>query len=158
MSTKKKHVLVADFPEENFRLLAINSSLEDYKIAFEINRVTGAQFRRVKKDIDLPKKNACFSRYTWYDTKTKSTYDLFSNKFKQKSHKVNTVVPLLFEEPSIKKVYLLPEFDNADYFIKGKNMEMLDLFKNKFDAISDIILIGLISHETIKNNLNLIFD
>ena len=155
---KKKYFLDdLDFDEE-INLLAIHSNLEGYQLAFEINQATGARFKRSKKDIDLPQLKAFYTRFTWIDPKTDQHFDLFTNSYKKVSSNKKGKKITLFEQAPVKKVYLLKQYNNVNYFIKTNHLEQLRLLKNKLKKLNSISMLYVLPSSKINNPQNLIFD
>ena len=59
----KKIYKLEKFEEEKFKLFAIHSTVDDYKIAFLINYKCGSKFSKTKSYIDLP--NRSFNHFEW---------------------------------------------------------------------------------------------
>ena len=134
---KKKLYTLDEFEEDDFSLLAIHSSLENYKIAFLLNTYCGSQFVMCKKDIELPLKNAFFQNFEWDNPKKGIHCNLFSNKFIKLG--INTSKGAgLFDIPETKKVYLLPELKKVDYFIKINSGISVEVLNKKIELINDI--------------------
>lgn len=155
---KKIYFLDDQIPIEQTNLLAIHCSLEAYQLAFEINKLTGSQFRRTKNDIDLPQKNAFYARYEWVDPKTDHHYDFFTNIYKDITQDKASKSFALFEQPIVKEVYLLPELYTVNYFIKTNHLEQLRQLKNTLNQLNAISLVYIPPTAKVKNHLNLIFD
>ena len=134
---KKKLYTLDKFEEDDFSLLAIHSSLENYKIAFLLNTHCGSQFVMCKEDIELPLKKAFFQNFEWDNPKKGIHCNLFSNKFTKLD--INTSKGAgLFNIPETKKVYLLPELKKVDYFIKINSGISVEVLNKKIDLINEI--------------------
>ena len=155
---KKTYFLEDTLQSETYHLLAIHTTLEDYQLAFEINRLTGSQFKRTKKDIDLPQKNAFFARFKWIDNKTEQEYDFFTNKYLNVIQNNDLKKNTLFEQPIVKEVYLIPEFKTINFFIKTNNLDNLSLLKIKLKQLNSLIMVYTLPPLKTRNQLNLIFD
>ena len=135
--SKKKLYLLDEFDEDEFKLLAIHSSLENYKIAFLLNTFCGCQFVMCKEDIELPLKKAFFQNFEWDDPKKGIHCNLFSNKFIKLGD--NTLKGNdLFHIPETKKVYLLPELKKADFFIKINSGISVEVLNKQIELINEI--------------------
>lgn len=111
-----------EFEELNYSIIAIHTSLEDYRLAFFLNRELRIHLSRCQKNIFINTKEGetFFSKYTFFDYKKDITWHLVQNK--------NEVIPSsndqksnLFMDENISiasQVYLLPEIKKADYFLK----------------------------------------
>ena len=135
--SKKKLYQLEKFEEDEFKLLAIHSSMENYKIAFLLNTYCGSKFVMCKDDIELPLKNAFFQNFEWNNPKKGIHCNLFSNKFIKLSVNKSKGTGL-FDIPETKKVYLLPELKKVDYFIKINSGISVEVLNKKIDLINEI--------------------
>ena len=135
--SKKKLYQLEKFEEDEFKLLAIHSSMENYKIAFLLNTYCGSQFVMCKENIELPLKNAFFQNFEWDNPKKGIHCNLFSNKFTKLC--INTSKGAgLFDIPETKKVYLLPQLKKVDYFIKINSGISVEVLNKKIELINEI--------------------
>ncbi len=159
------HKLVLDEVfEEAYKLIAIHCSVEEYKLAFLLNKHLNLRLARSSKDIDFHIKgeHVLFALYKFEDQFKYCDYYLVSNI--SKAEDLSTANPnSLFgeKERTIKKSYLLPEFKNVDFFLKIE--EETDgisekLLLEKIKEIPQVSLAYSIDHEQIKSKENLIFD
>ena len=155
--SKKKLYLLDEFEEGEFKLLAIHSSMENYKVAFLLNTYCGSKFVMCKEDIELPLKNAFFQNFEWTNPKKGIHCNLFSNKFIKLG--VNkSKGPGLFDIPETKKVYLLPELKKADYFIKINSGISVKVLSEKIELINEISMCYLPKINKINFHHTLNFD
>ena len=160
------HKLVLDaVVDQPFTLIAIHCSLEEYKLAFLLNKHLDLRLSRARNDIDLHIKSvrALFSLYKFEDRQKYCDYFLVSNKFKGQSRKTAADFGSLFgnEEMASETTHLLPEYSKVDFFLKleeesGLVSEVLILEKIK--EIPQIATAYSIDTEKIKSKENLIFD
>ncbi len=68
-----------DFYESEYALIALHTSLEDYAIAYWLNKHLKTKFKRHNKDLDL-NTEATFSVFDWHDLSSDSYWTLLSNK------------------------------------------------------------------------------
>jgi hypothetical protein len=161
MNALKLHI--DEFDDENFQLFAIHTQLEDYRLAYFINKNIGINLSKSKNEI-LVKNNkveASFSRFFYEDLKKDVNWDLIKNKSHIYNQQANSQD--LFGEVNAKfstNIYLLPEYKKVDYFLKIdtndgsiKNIEILN-FINTIDHISTVYKVDL---ENLKSKNNLIF-
>ena len=75
--------------DEEFLLLAIHSSLEEYKLAFLINKHLNLRFQRKKKDLDFFNKSCSITYpiYKYIDATKDDAFYLLSNVCKTISEK-----------------------------------------------------------------------
>lgn len=156
---------IEDFEyDEEYALIAIHTSLEDYRLCYFINQILNINLKKSDKEILVSNKNGetHFSKFHFDDLKKDVFWHLVQNKnkilIKEKSSNFN-----LFQDTAIEsstKVYLLPEFKKVDFLLKIDNesqrvneIEITSLL-NSIEKISAVYIIGL---NTIKNKNNLIF-
>ncbi|MFI8377705.1 IPExxxVDY family protein [Leeuwenhoekiella sp. NPDC079379] len=157
-------LLLDDTFEYDFALIAIHCSLEDYRIAFMLNKYAGLRLK-CAKDVNYYTKNDTYSFPTlqYDDVKNYVYYTLISNKnkFKDFSRVLNND---LFAESAgehFKTFNLVPEVKNADYLLKiesdsGKvNVQTL---VNQLNQISQIITAYDVNVSSLKSKQNLIFE
>ena len=77
-------LLLDDALEYDFTVVAIHCSLEDYRLAFLINKYVGLHLERTRKDIDYKETgySALFPLFTYNDARNYIDYSLVSNKCK----------------------------------------------------------------------------
>ncbi|WP_424492666.1 IPExxxVDY family protein [Salinimicrobium sp. GXAS 041] len=160
------HKLVLDaVVDQPFKLIAIHCSLEEYKLAFLLNKHLDLRLSRARNDIDLYIKSvrALFSLYEYKDQQKYCDYFLVSNKYKGLSKKTTEGFGSLFgeEEMASETTHLLPEYAKVDFFLKleeesGLVSEVLLL--DKIKQIPQIATAYCVATENIKSKENLIFD
>ncbi len=156
----KVHKLdIDDFSEIDYDLIAINTTIEDYLLAFNINQMLKLTLSRHKNDI-ISTNNARevrFSRYGFEDENQDLYWSLVQNQKWIDTAENNFS---LFEQVQ-QKVYLLPEFKNVDYFLKIEgsefdNNEIQDiLFRIK--KINNVSAVFTVDIGNLKSKNNLIF-
>ena len=161
MAIHKLHL--EEFDEIDYQLIAIHSSLEDYRLAYYINQNLPINLKKENCNIQISNKEGetQFTRFVFEDSK-----DIVWNLVQNKN---DVFVPSqnsnqgLFAESNNKfstKIYLIPEFKNVDYFLKIENGEVnIDVSKitnciKKIDRVSTVYAVEV---EKIKSKNNLIF-
>ncbi len=156
----KVHKLdIDDFSEIDYDLIAINTTIEDYLLAFNINQMLKLTLSRHKNDIISTNnaKEVRFSRYGFEDENQDLYWSLVQNQKWIDTAENNFS---LFEQVQ-QKVYLLPEFKNVDYFLKIEgsefdNNEIQDiLFRIK--KINNVSAVFTVDTDNLKSKNNLIF-
>ena len=73
---------LGEFDEIDYYLIAIHTSLEDYRLAFFINQKLPINLSKSKNEIQISIKEGetKFSRYYYYDTEKTLSWDLIQNK------------------------------------------------------------------------------
>jgi hypothetical protein len=147
-----------DFNEENYSLLGIHTTLEDYKLAYLLNHHLKVSFGKATFNLDFEneKSDASFSIFTYQNLRDDSEWYLISNSEK-KEKKVKEQGLLLSTEI---KNYLIPEKKNIDYFIKiveDISLENLTKTVAKIKNINQVITTYIIDKNTLKSKDILIF-
>lgn len=117
------HKLRLDELEElDYSIIAIHTSLEDYRLAFFINQMLRIHLSKCPKNIFISTKEGetFFSKYTYFDFKKDCTWHLVQNKNEMIPSNINQKPDLFLDENIFisAQVYLLPEIKKADYFLK----------------------------------------
>jgi hypothetical protein len=155
---------IGDFDEIDYFLIAIHTSLEDYRLAYYINQKLHVNLNKSNKEIQITVKEgeAHFSRFHYYETKKDISWDLIQNKneviVQQNENNQNLFSNVNIEVATM--VYMLPEFKKVDYFLKVNNSENdLNILKiqNALNTIDNIATIYIIDTNKIKSKNNLIF-
>lgn len=147
-----------DFYENSFTLLALHSSLEDFALAYAINKALKSQFIRLKNDLDISE-HMTFPIFEWKDKVNDRYCTLIGNKGYNTAENNAENIGLFALEPSYVKHYLIPEHREVDYFIKIEQ-DHEDLDTNMLKSILDIPRV-LTAYPLVIDNLksknNLIF-
>ena len=155
---------LGEFDEVDYHLIAIHTSLEDYRLAYFINQKLLINLGKSKNEIQINIKEGetKFSRFYYQDVEKGVSWNLVQNKNEVIQQK-NDNAQNLFSNLSLEiltKVYLLPEFKKVDYFLKIENQEDI-MNKAKMHAllnkIKSISTVYSVETNTIKSKNNLIF-
>ena len=150
---------VDDFSEIDYDLIAINTTIEDYLLAFNINQVLKLTLSRHKNDITSTNntKEVTFSRYGFEDKNRDLYWSLVQNQKWTEATENNFS---LFEQVQ-QKVYLLPEFKNVDYFLKVEGSEFDELqiqhILYQIKKINNVSAVFAVDADNLKSKNNLIF-
>jgi hypothetical protein len=154
---------LGDFDEIDYYLIAIHTSLEDYRLAFFINQKLPINLSKSKNEIQISIKegDTKFSRYYYYDVEKTLSWNLIQNKnevIQQKKEESQNLFSNIALEVAT-KVYLLPEFKKADYFLKIENEETINVSNiiQILNTIDGIATTYIIDTHKIKSKNNLIF-
>ena len=148
---QKIYTLEIDEVIEKDHWLGINTSLEPYQLAFNLNRNSRLRLIRSKKDIFNEKKRGVFQHFEWIDPINNIVCNLLSNKFiiEKNQNKLNKNV--LFKLPERNELYLFNEF-------KSWLSNNLNVMKNKLNWLP-IELDAEVRNSLIQNlERNAIFD
>ena len=74
-----------DFYESEYVLIALHTSLDDFAVAYWLNKHLKTKFKRHKRDLDL-NTDATFSVFDWHDISSDSYWTLLSNKHLSLQH------------------------------------------------------------------------
>jgi hypothetical protein len=155
---------LGEFDEIDYHLIAIHTSLEDYRLAYFINQTLPVNLCKNGNEIQINIKEGetKFSRFSYQKADNTICWNLIQNKnevLQQKNEKSQTLFSNVAMEVST-KVYLLSEFKKVDYFLKIENIDNLikideiQVLLNTIDSISTAYSIDL---NKIKAKNNLIF-
>ena len=155
-------LMIDDFVTVDYTLIAIHSSLEDYRLAYFVNRELKIRLQKCPTGISLRQKKestAYFSRYIFEDDDNDAAWNLIHNKNSVSSARTTSVSSLFSgkEYAETTSVYLLPELKTVDYILKVENNETEDEVINGLLAIKHIATAYKIDHYKLKSKNNLIF-
>ncbi len=158
-------ILLDDDFGDDFSLIAIHCSEEAYKMAYSINKHLNLRLRRMSTDLEFSEDQGkmSFPIFEFEDQFQYTTYYLVSNKCKinvrQQGNPGGLFGGAISERVVTKN--LLPEFKNADFFLKIEtDFDRVPLRKNLalINDIEEVISAYEIEPNQIKSNSNLIFN
>lgn len=157
------HKLVIDDVEEDYHLLAIHSSLEEYKLAFFLNRHLQICLKRAPIDVDFNHGDiqALYPLYSFKEPEKYRTYNLIKNKFKGPVKKVVSSGSLFVEEEVSPQVtFLIPEYREVDYFLKIEEENGADIQEmiSKITSIPNVVTTYSVDPNQLKSKSNLILE
>jgi hypothetical protein len=152
------HSLGFDTCEDEYSLIGIHTTLEDYKLAYVLNKYLGTRFYKSKKDLCLEKmkKRTSFSLFNFSNIKYDFEWFLIANSSKKENQ--NTSKELLLSSET--KSYLIPEKKKVDFFLKiTGNIQYSFILKtvSKIKKIDQVITSYSIDKNTLKSKDFLIF-
>ena len=152
-------IQINDFISDDYELIAIHSSLEDYKLAYSLNVVLGVQLSKNLSyvEIAIPEGKSAFINYIFDDKKNDIVWTLIENKATIINS--NKQTSSLFEQIDI-TVFLLPEFKKADYLLKIENIDYgfeAESIIEKIQEIKNVTTAYTIDITNLKSKNNLIF-
>ena len=152
-------IQINDFVSDDYELIAIHSSLDDYKLAYMLNKELGIQLSKnlAYVEIAIPEGKSAFSNYIFDDEKNDVVWTLIENKTTIINSNKQTTS--LFEQVDI-TVFLLPEFKKADYLIKIENIDYgfdSESIIEKIQEIKNVTTAYAIDITNLKSKNNLIF-
>jgi len=157
-------VYIEEFEEDDFHIIAIHTSLEDYRLAYFINREIAIRLSKNDNDIQSQVKGgrASFARFTFEDHENDIKWNLVQNKNEVEGIE-NTISQDLFSNSKntfSSTAYLLPEYKKVDFFLKIENAEKeinIAEIVSKISTIDSISMTYNVDKEKIKSKNNLIF-
>ena len=127
----------------DFIVLAITTSLKDYRLCFHLNKFARANFIRVD-ELALPLSDrsgvALFNRYTYLPENSETEFYLLSNKGSEG--------------------LLIPEMNRVDYFLVIKNFiddEDLEAWISHLKQIPEVLAAVEVDVKKLKSKENLLF-
>lgn len=153
-----------EFDEIDYNLIAIHTSLEDYRLAYFINQRLPINLAKSADEVHINVKEGetKFSRFYFYDEENTVAWNLVQNK-NEVVQENNFHVQDLFsyaEEGISTKAYLLPELKKADYFLKIDDTDEsidINIIKTILNTIENITAVYTVETKQIKSKNNLIF-
>ena len=145
-----------DFCDDSFVLLALHSTVADYRLVYALNEHLTAAFKRARSDFDLGEFSA-FPIFEWQDDMNDSYWALIANhSSKQQLLNGND---LFQNEPTPSVSKLLPELKEVDYFLKIENGDNLDTkaLLRRLQAIPELMAAYEVTTNKLKSKNNLIF-
>ena len=150
--------------EVDYHLIAIHTTLEDYRLAYFINQQLPVNLKKCTKDLHVKVKQGetHFARFHYEDEDNLIFWDLIENKNVVESKK-NELVRDLFSNSKASfslSTYLLPEYKKVNFFLKieseKKALEISE-FVSKINTIDKIAMVYSVDKNDIKSKDNLIF-
>ena len=117
------HKLILDDVEEDlFTLFAVHCTLEDYRLAYLLNKYLGIALTRKQSDLDFKNGKLTYSIFEWEDCKQQIIWSLVSNVCKTEDYRKGNNNSLFSMQEKITKTnYLIPEYKTVNYFLKIDN-------------------------------------
>ena len=147
-----------DFCEEPYSLIGIHSTLEDFKLAYLINKNLNTRFNKAIKDLEFKrdKNKASFSIYNYENTNDGFDWFLIANSYRRENQTVSNELLLTSET----KTYLISEKKKVDFFLKICGESEYDFVMKtiqKIKNIENVITAYSIDKNTLKSRDFLIF-
>lgn len=152
------HSLGLDICEEEYSLIGIHTTLEDFKLAYLLNKNLGTSFYKSKEDLNFEKmeKQTSFSIFNYSNRKYDFEWFLIANSSKRENQTESNELLLTSET----KTYLIPEKKKVDFFIKiSGNLQYSFVLEtiDKIKTIDQVITSYSIDKNTLKSKDFLIF-
>ena len=155
---------LGEFDEIDYYLIAIHTSLEDYRLAYFINQKLPINLSKNENEIQINIKEGetKFSRFYYYDIDKALSWNLIQNKNEVIQHKKDNSQNL-FSNTTLEvltKVHLLPEFKKVDYFLKIDNCDetiSVSDVMTLLNTIDNVSTVYTVDTNKIKSKNNFIF-
>jgi len=152
-----------DFEEDNYTLIAIHCSTEDYRLAYLLNANLNLKLARKQEDLDYNYMEASFSIYEWDDEENFITWNLVANTSKKEVEQMASAGSLFSDQKGKRTIskYLIPEQKRVDYFIKistENHLKSSKIIVSKINAIAEVITAYTVNPNQLKSKNNLIFE
>ncbi len=157
------HKLILDdiYEEGLCTLIAIHCAIEDYRLAYLLNKNLGINLVRKKNDLDYSKDNSKYSIYKWEDKKQLLTWNLVSNICKINDYRQIKSGLFSTKESVTKTFNLIPELKQVNYLLKIDdefNESKEKYIINTILSIPQIATAYTIDASQLKSKDNLIFN
>lgn len=149
--------------EIEYQLIAIHTSLEDYRLAYFINQQLSVNLKKCNKDLHVRVKQGetHFARFYYEDEYNSIVWNLIENKNDVMNMQNDTIKDLFSAETTSfsSATYLLPEYKKVNFFLKIESEKSLQLseFVSKINSIDKIAMVYSVDKDKIKSKNNLIF-
>ena len=155
---------IEDFDEIDYQLIAIHTTLEDYRLAYYINKNLPINLKKSNSNIQIRNNNSDiqFTRFIYEDKKKDISWNLIQNQsgFFLTTNTINQGLFRDFISDFSSKVYLLPEYKKVDFFLKIENTDntcnVLNI-TNQLKKVNQINAVYAVETDKIKSKNNLIF-
>lgn len=155
---------IQDLDVADYDLIAIHTSLEDYRLAYLINQKLPIVLSRNKTDLGVISTfgEVLFTQFTFLDATSEINWHLVQNKNEVTTNNTNNDHTLFFDKEieTVVKVYLLSDYKKVDYFLKiENNCEQTDInyIIKMLLSIAEITTAYRVNPDNIKSKNNLIF-
>ena len=144
--------------DEEYSLIGIHTTLEDYKLAYLLNKNLGISFYKSKEDLSLEEMDhkIFFPLFNYTNIAYDFDWFLFANSAKIESQIASKELLLTSES----KTYLIPEKKKVDFFIKISGVLPYSFIVETVDeikTIDQVITSYSIDKNTLKSKDSLIF-
>ena len=152
-----------EFDEIDYHLIAIHTTLEDYRFAYFINQHLPVNLSKSNEEIliSIKEGETQFSRFYFDDEDNFVSWNLIQNKNEVigQNEIINQDLFSNSSQEVATKVFLLPELKKVDYFLKIESDDDLELagIVKKLKSIKSLSTVYVVETETIKSKNNLIF-
>jgi len=144
--------------EDDYSLIGIHSTEEDYRLAYLLNQHLKTKLTRFKNDLDFKNSDAKFPVFEFKDENNYINYYLINNKYSQL---VKTRKKVELFEGNYSTIFnLIPEKKKVDFFLKIEGCNQQNFIRTlvaELNKINQIITSYSIDTNSLKSKNNLIF-
>ncbi len=155
-------LLVDDFYDTSFALIAIHCRLEDYRLAYLLNKHLKLNLKRRDHDLDYNYFDASFAIFEWQNDNIDRVWNLVANVCKKEEAALQSSGSLFDNQTILRRtVNLIPELKTVDFLVKISNEDRHFNEKqviNKIQTIPQIITTYSVDIDQLKSKEHLIFD
>ena len=148
------------FPE-NYHLIAIHSDLDEFRLAYFLNKNLNISLKRKNNDIYFAEQDANYSSFEFLDETKYLKWIFFSNKSLVSEKKSNNDYGLFGQiNSALNEVSLLNHQKSVDYFLIVENIANKTYIEKVLKKISEIrgVITSFMSENKLENKENLIFS
>lgn len=150
-----------EFYDDSFTLIAIHSQIEDYRLAFLLNKSLNLKLERCIKDLDFRYFMASYPYFQYQETLQCRTWYLIANSCITETESVQSSGSLFdFQQKAYKTHFLVPEYKSVNYFLKveeeATHFDELGTIK-KIVEIPKIVTSYKVDANQLKSKNHLIF-
>jgi len=150
-----KHKLTAQEFETDFTLLALHTGVEDFTLAYHLNKVLKMSLKRLSSDVVIGD-NSSVAIFNYENENDQTNWFLIANKaiVEQKTLSLD----LFRDEPIKTNRYLIPERKEVDFFVKIEDLHPTNVNEliKKIKSIPEIVMAYRLDYTGLKSKLNLI--
>ena len=153
-------LLVDEIYDDTYKLIAIHCGLEDYRLAYLLNRSLDLNLTRKSEDLDLEYLKSSYSIFEWNNTSQYITWNLISNVCKKEEDSLYSTGLFRTNQRVLKTFNLVPEYKRVDFFIKiSEEIQNINekLILNRLQNIPQIVTSYCVNPSELKSKDHLIF-
>lgn len=158
---KKNKLILGDLSiNEDFWLIGIQSGLEIFELVFKINQKSNSCFQRAEFDLQQHDSNEIYLVYKWKAEENEPPYYVFSNIYSTENEppKFSSYNAIISSTPLINTLYLLPQFNMVDFFLRVESKVLAKSFQLKMEGIDGVSMSFLVHSTHIKYSHRILFE
>ena len=123
----------------DYECIAIHTQVEDYHLAYLINKHLKLKLKRSLEDLDIKNGYFKFPLFEWKDVKTQKKWSLISNAIQQEvTEKPKNLELFDNYEIQVKKQYLISELKQVDFFLILRQELFTDIILSVMKVLNKI--------------------